>query len=74
MEWCEDDIEYCDAIFLCGAWRESEGCQHEHNVALLELVPVYEVVGWHNDMPIFAGDNVPEFLKGWLPILESGGK
>jgi len=67
MEWCGDDIETMDAMFLCGAWRESEGCQHEHNVALLELIPVYEIVGWRGDKPVFKEEG-PSWLK------ESGGK
>jgi len=57
MEFCEEIIQYMDELWLCGAWEKSEGCQREHNIALLELVPVYEVAGWSGDRPLFK-DNV----------------
>jgi len=70
MEMCEELVEVCDAMFLCGEWWRSEGCQRERDVALQLFKPIYEVVGWHNDLPIFAGENVPAWLKGWLPLHE----
>lgn len=67
MEMREEMVEMCGALFLCGDWRKSEGCHIEMNVALLELIPIYEVAGWRGDKPVFKCD-APSWLK------ESGGK
>lgn len=63
MEYCEELVEIADAIFMCGDWRSSDGCNREHNVALIEMIPIYEVIGWKNDMPVFGLGGVPKWFN-----------
>jgi len=57
LKFCEELVETCDAIFLFGEWQKSDGCIRERNVALLEMIPIYEVIGWGADNnPIFKHD------------------
>ncbi len=63
LKCCEEWIPYCDELWLFGDWEKSEGCQREHLTALLELIPVYIVIGWAEDeLPIFAGE-MPEWIR-----------
>jgi len=64
LVFCEELVETCDAIFLFGEWRNSDGCIRERNVALIEMIPIYEVIGWDADNnPMFKHDP-PKWLKG----------
>ena len=69
LTFCEELVETCDAVFLTGEWQKSEGCIRERNVALIEMIPLYEVVGWNGDMPLFKGEcpkwfNIKPVFKG----------
>ena len=61
MEFCENLVETCDCLFLCGDWEKSEGCTLERNVALAEMIPIFEIIGWDGDKPLFK--KVPEWMK-----------
>ena len=61
LEFCENLVEACDCLFLTGDWERSEGCILEHNVALAEMIPIFEIVGWKDDEPLFK--KVPEWMK-----------
>lgn len=56
LGFCCELVETADELWLFGDWERSDGCLIERNVALLELVPIYEVIGWEGDVPIFKGD------------------
>jgi hypothetical protein len=71
MGFCKELVEMVDELWLFGEWEKSEGCHIEYTVALMELIPVYEIVAWNGDMPIFARDRMPRWMK---KITESGGK
>ena len=61
LEFCEELVETCDCLFLCGDWERSEGCILERNVALAEMIPIFEIIGWDGDKPLFK--KVPEWMK-----------
>lgn len=64
LKCCEEWIGHCDCIFLCGDnWMQSAGCQKEISIAKLEPIPIYKVIGWKNDFPVFDGPK-PDWLKG----------
>jgi hypothetical protein len=62
LEFCEELVETCDALFLTGDWQNSHGCHKELKVALLALMPVYEVVGWEGYTPLFLDGDKPKWL------------
>lgn len=67
LEFCEEMVELADEIWMFGEWKNSEGCILERNVALMEMIPIYEVVGWKDDMPVFEGEGPKWFnekMKG----------
>ncbi|SPF51197.1 conserved hypothetical protein [Candidatus Desulfosporosinus infrequens] len=70
LTFCEELVSSCDAIFLCGAWEQSEGCNREHNVALMEMIPIYNIDGWDGDKPLFRR-NLPLW---WKNKTEKDGK
>lgn len=63
LTFCEELVEGCDALFLCGEWQKSSGCLRELSVALMELIPIYVIEGWDGDMPLFK-DDAPKWMKG----------
>lgn len=64
LKCCEEWMPYCDELWLFGEWEKSEGCQREHLTALLELIPIYVVVGWDDEgYPVFEGGIGPEWLR-----------
>lgn len=56
LDFCCELVEISDELWLFGDWEHSHGCNKEHNVALMELIPVYEVIGWFRGVPVFKGD------------------
>lgn len=64
LELCEELVSGCDCLFSCGEWEKSEGCILEHNVALMEMIAIYELIGWKDDMPIFKDGRKPKWMKG----------
>ena len=72
LELCEELVEACDCLFLTGDWERSEGCIVERNVALAEMIPIFEIVGWRDDEPLFK--KVPEWWKGGQSRSEGNDK
>ena len=64
LDFCCELVETADELWLFGDWERSDGCLVERNVALLELVPIYEVVGWEGYTPLFKDGNSPKWMKG----------
>ena len=64
LEFCCELVETADELWLFGDWGRSDGCLIERNAALLELVPIYEVIGWEGDVPLFRDGNSPKWMKG----------
>ena len=62
LEFCENLVELADEIWLFGDWEKSDGCLIERNVALLEMIPIYEVEGWKDGKPVFKGEGP----KWWM--------
>ena len=73
LEFCENLVEACDCLFLTGDWERSEGCILERNVALAEMIPIFEIVGWRGDEPLFKGDG-PRWWKGGQSRSEGNDK
>jgi len=63
LEFCEELVELADEVWFFGEWQKSEGCQLEFRTALVEMIPIYEVVGWKGDKPLFKGEG-PKWWKG----------
>jgi hypothetical protein len=40
MEVCIEMLSRCDELWLCGNWKQSKGCNIEHNNALAEMIPI----------------------------------
>ena len=73
LGFCENLVEACDCLFLTGDWERSEGCILERNVALAEMIPIFEIVGWRDDEPLFKGEG-PRWWKGGQSRSEGNDK
>ena len=45
MEHCFEALSRCDALWLCGNWRESRGCNMEYGFAKAKGIPIEFIIG-----------------------------
>lgn len=60
LKFCEEMIPLCDAVFMCDIWKDSEGCRREYERSKECGIPVYEILSWRGDKPIFY-EEMPEW-------------
>lgn len=43
MKDCLEVLQRCNALILCGNWRESQGCNQEYAAAYVMDMQIYEM-------------------------------